>query len=175
LSAGVIAATIMTSTVAGAQNLEVKRYNPSEWTKPFFTEIVTVNGPGKTIYLAGIGAEDEKSAVGSLPSILHLGNAYEQCRYAYDKIKRALATHGASLADAVKQVVYVTDVRYQSDVLNAELATRYAAYVLLRARATWCMGGVELRAQGCGRTAMRRRARLQWQRSPRAGDGNTSP
>ena len=35
---------------------------------------------------------------------------------AYDKIKRALATHGASLADAVKQVVYVTDVRYQSDV-----------------------------------------------------------
>src|SRR5262245_6139405 len=54
--------------------------------------------------------------VGSLPSILHLGNAYERCRYAYDKIKRALATHGASLADAVKQVVYVTDVRYQSDV-----------------------------------------------------------
>jgi enamine deaminase RidA (YjgF/YER057c/UK114 family) len=116
LSAGAIVATIMTSTVAGAQNLEVKRYNPSEWTKPFFTEIVTVNGPGKTIYLAGVGAEDEKSAVGSLPSILHLGNAYEQCRYAYDKIKRALATHGASLADAVKQVVYVTDVRYQSDV-----------------------------------------------------------
>jgi hypothetical protein len=66
LSAGAIVATIMTSTVAGAQNLEVKRYNPSEWTKPFFTEIVTVNGPGKTIYLAGIGAEDEKSAV-SLP------------------------------------------------------------------------------------------------------------
>jgi 2-iminobutanoate/2-iminopropanoate deaminase len=116
LSAGAIVATIMTSTVAGAQNLEVKRYNPSEWTKPFFTEIVTVNGPGKTIYLAGIGAEDEKSAVGSLPSILHLGNAYDQCRYAYDKIKRTLATHGASLADAVKQVVYVTDVRYQSDV-----------------------------------------------------------
>jgi 2-iminobutanoate/2-iminopropanoate deaminase len=82
----------------------------------FFTEIVTVNGPGKTIYLAGVGAEDEKSAVGSLPSILHLGNAYEQCRYAYDKIKRALAAHGASLADAVKQVVYVTDVRYQSGV-----------------------------------------------------------
>jgi 2-iminobutanoate/2-iminopropanoate deaminase len=116
LFAGAIAATIMTSTVARAQNLEVKRYNPSEWTKPFFTEIVTVNGPGKTIYLAGVGAEDEKSAVGSLPSILHLGNAYAQCRYAYDKIMRALAAHGASLADAVKQVVYVTDVRYQADV-----------------------------------------------------------
>ena len=69
LFAGAVAATIMASTVARAQNLEVKRYNPSEWTKTFFTEIVTVNGPGKTIYLAGVGAEDEKSAVGSLPSI----------------------------------------------------------------------------------------------------------
>jgi len=116
LFAGAIAATMLTSTVASAQNLEVKRYNPSPWTKTFFTEIVTVNGPGKTIYLAGVGAEDEKGAVGSLPPILHLGNPYEQCRYAYDKIKRALATHGASLADAVKQVVYVTDVRYQSEV-----------------------------------------------------------
>jgi hypothetical protein len=37
------------ATAASAQNLEVKRYNPSEWTKGRFTEIVTVNGPGKTI------------------------------------------------------------------------------------------------------------------------------
>jgi len=78
LFAGAIAATMLTSTVASAQNLEVKRYNPSPWTKTFFTEIVTVNGPGKTIYLAGVGAEDEKGAVGSLPPILHLGNPYEQ-------------------------------------------------------------------------------------------------
>ena len=42
-----------------AQGLEVRRYNPSEWTKGRFSEVVTVNGPGKTIYLAGIGAEDE--------------------------------------------------------------------------------------------------------------------
>ena len=47
LFAGAIAATVMTSTVATAQNLEVKRYNPSEWTKTFFTEIITVNGPGE--------------------------------------------------------------------------------------------------------------------------------
>src|SRR6478672_9617568 len=83
LFAGAIAATIMTSTVASAQSFEVKRYNPSPWTKTFFTEIVTVNGPGKSIYLAGVGAEDENGPVGSLPPILHLGNAYEQCRYAY--------------------------------------------------------------------------------------------
>ena len=99
-----------------AQTLEVKRYNPAEWTKGFFTELITVNGPGKTLYIGGIGAEDEKSPGGALPIIRHMGNPYEQCRYAYDKMKRLLATHGATLADVVKQVVYVTDVRYQADV-----------------------------------------------------------
>jgi 2-iminobutanoate/2-iminopropanoate deaminase len=116
LSAMSFAAIVMTSAVAKSQGLEVKRYNPSEWTKGRFTEVVTVNGPGKTIYLAGVGAEDEKAPAGASAPILHLGNPYEQCRYAYDKIKRLLATHGASLADAVKQVVYVTDVRYQAEV-----------------------------------------------------------
>src|SRR4029077_4722894 len=81
-------------TSAMAQNLEVKRYNPSEWTKGRFSEIVTVNGPGKTIYLAGIGAEEENGPAGASAPILHPGSPYEQCRYAYDKIKRLLAAHG---------------------------------------------------------------------------------
>jgi 2-iminobutanoate/2-iminopropanoate deaminase len=101
---------------AMAQNLEVKRYNPSEWTKGVFTEIITVNGPGKTIYLAGVGAVDESAPAGAFAPIRHLGDPYEQCRYAYDKIKRALAAHGGTLADVVKQVVYVTDIRYQAPV-----------------------------------------------------------
>ena len=99
---------------AAAQQLEVKRYNPSPWTKGRFSEVVTVNGPGKTIYLAGIGAEDEKAPEGSNAQTLHVGDPYAQCRYAYDKIKRLLATHGGTLADVVKQTVYVTDVRYQA-------------------------------------------------------------
>ncbi len=66
LFACAIAATIITPTIASAQNFEVNRYNPSPWTKTFFTEIVTVNAPGKTIYLAGVGAEDENAAVGNL-------------------------------------------------------------------------------------------------------------
>jgi enamine deaminase RidA (YjgF/YER057c/UK114 family) len=108
-----VTATIAAQTAALAQGLEVKgldvkRYNPSEWTKGRFSEVVTVTGPGKTIYLAGVGAEDENAPAGASAPIRHLGNPYEQCRYAYDKIKRLLATHGASLADAVKQVVYVT-------------------------------------------------------------------
>jgi enamine deaminase RidA (YjgF/YER057c/UK114 family) len=112
----VMLAILATHAAALAQGLEVRRYNPSEWTKGRFSEVVTVNGPGKTIFLAGVGAEDETAPAGASAPIRHLGNPYEQCRYAYDKIKRLLATHGASLADAVKQVVYVTDVRYQADV-----------------------------------------------------------
>ncbi len=40
-----IAASLALFASAMAQNLEVKRYNPSEWTKGRFSEIVTVNGP----------------------------------------------------------------------------------------------------------------------------------
>ena len=116
LSAFAAIAMLVGQAATSAQTLEVKRYNPSEWTKRRFTEIVTVNGPGKTIYLAGVGAEDEKAPAGQSAPILHPGNPYEQCRYAYDKIKRNLASQGATLADVVKQVVYVTDVRFQADV-----------------------------------------------------------
>ena len=71
-----------------------------------------MNGPGKTIYLAGIGAEEENSPPNSLATVRHLGNVYDQCKYAYDKIRRALASQGATLADAVKQVTYITDIRF---------------------------------------------------------------
>jgi 2-iminobutanoate/2-iminopropanoate deaminase len=110
-----VLATLIAQT-ALAQPLEIKRYNPSEWTKGRFSEVVTVTGPGKMIYLAVVGAEDENGPTGQSAPILHLGKPYEQCVYAYDKIKRLLATHGATLADVVKQVVYVTDIRYQADV-----------------------------------------------------------
>ena len=109
-------ATAATLPSALGQGLEVKRFNPSEWTKGRFTEMVTVNGPGKTIYLAGVGAEDETSPAGQSASIRHIGDAYQQCLYAYDKIKRLLGSQGATLADVVKQVVYVIDIRYQAPV-----------------------------------------------------------
>src|SRR5258707_9619037 len=111
----VVLATIAAQVAALAQNLDVKRYNPSEWTKGRFSEVVTVTVPGKTIYLAGVGSEDENAPAGASAPIRHLGDPYQQCRYAYDKIKLLLATLGVSLADAVKQFVYVTDVRIQAD------------------------------------------------------------
>ena len=140
-----IVATVVGQTAVMAQRLEVRRYNPSEWTKGRFSEVVTVNGPGKTIYLAGVGAEDETGAAGASAPIRHLGNPYEQCRYAYDKIKRLLAAHGATLADAVKQVVYVTDIRYQADVAKC----RREAYGRGRFRPTPSSSSARSRSRAC--------------------------
>ena len=99
-------------TAALAQTFEKKNYNYSEWTKGRFSEAVTVIGPGKMIFLAGVGAEDENGAPGT---ILHKGDFGAQCKYAYDKIKRALEKNGAGFGDVVKIVSYLTDMRHQAD------------------------------------------------------------
>ena len=116
LAALVVVSVAGVASTAAAQaapsSLEKKHYNYSEWTKGRFSEAVTVTGPGKTIYLAGVGAEDENGAAGT---ILHKGDFAAQCNYAYDKIKRLLEKHGATLGDVAKMVTYLTDVRYQPD------------------------------------------------------------
>src|SRR5689334_9242557 len=111
LAVGAIALAIMTSA-ASAQTLEKKNYTYSEWTKGRFSEAVTVTGPGKMIFLAGVGSEDENGKGGD---ILYKGDFTAQCKYAFDKIKRALEKNGATLGDIAKMVTYMTDVRYQPD------------------------------------------------------------
>ena len=95
--------------------IKIEKFNHSEWTKGIFSEAVTVTGIGnaKMVYLAGVGAEDENGARGT---IRHPGNFIEQCKYAYDKIKRVLAAHGAQLSDVVKITTYMTDLRYRLDM-----------------------------------------------------------
>ena len=80
------------------------------WSKNVFADSVTVTGNAKTIYLAGMGAEDENTG-----AILHQGDFLEQCRYAYAKIKKILAAQGATMSDIVKITTYVTDMRYRPD------------------------------------------------------------
>lgn len=94
-----------------ADTFEKKHYHHSEWTKGRFSEVVTVTGPGRLIFLAGIGAEDEVSGETRFP-----GDVRAQARMAYDKLRKVLALHGASLADVVKQVTYVTDIRFFEEV-----------------------------------------------------------
>ena len=91
---------------------EKHNYNYSEWTKGRFSEVVTVCGPGTMIFLAGVGAEDEGGTIGT---ILYRGDFWGQCRYAFDKVKRTLARHRATVADIVKIVAYVTDIRSAGD------------------------------------------------------------
>ncbi len=113
LAAAVVAgsATVLAQT---APMFEKKNYNYSEWAKGRFSEAVTVSfaGPAKMIFLAGVGAEDENGKPGD---IRHKDDFSAQCRYAYDKIKRALEKNGAGLGDVVKIVSYVTDMRFQAD------------------------------------------------------------
>lgn len=115
LTTAILAGTcLLLSASAQAQTAsgyEKKNYNYSEWTKGLFSEVVTVSRPGKMIFLAGVGAEDEGANRGV---IRHLGDFDGQCRYAYDEIKRLLAAHGASMNDVVKVVTYVTDIRNQA-------------------------------------------------------------
>lgn len=101
--------TAQAQTASGSSGgFEKKNFNYSEWTKGLFSEVVTVTHPGKMIFLAGVGAEDENGARGA---IRYLGDFAGQCHYAYDKIKRLLAAQGATMNDVVKIVTYVTDIR----------------------------------------------------------------
>jgi enamine deaminase RidA (YjgF/YER057c/UK114 family) len=87
-----------------------KQNNYGVWSKTSFADTVTIVGPAKTIYVAGMGAEDETTG-----TILHQGDFLEQCRYAYGKIKKILAGQGATMSDIVKITTYVTDMRYRPD------------------------------------------------------------
>jgi enamine deaminase RidA (YjgF/YER057c/UK114 family) len=88
---------------------EKRNYNYGRWTQGRFSEAVTVsfNGPAKMIFLAGIGAEHEDTG-----DFMHVGDFAAQLRYAYSKLKNVLAKNGATMADVVKQVTYVTDIRH---------------------------------------------------------------
>jgi 2-iminobutanoate/2-iminopropanoate deaminase len=113
-SLAAIAVCAATASAQTAPVFEKKNYNYSEWAKGRFSEAVTVSsaGPTKTIFLAGVGAEDEDGRPGD---IRHRDDFAAQCRYAYDKIRRALEKNGAGFGDVVKVVAYVTDMRHQPD------------------------------------------------------------
>ena len=92
--------------------IKIDKFTHSAWTQGIFSEAVTVTGIGnaKFVYLAGVGAEDENGPRGN---VRHHGSFLDQCRYAYDKIKRVLAHHGAGLRDVVKVTTYITDLRHR--------------------------------------------------------------
>jgi len=107
-------AVALLAAPARAQDIKIEKFNHSEWTKGIFSEAVTVTkiGNAKFVYLAGVGAEDENGKRGD---VRHHGDFLAQCKCSYDKIKRVLAHHGATLADVVKITTYMTDLRHRLD------------------------------------------------------------
>jgi 2-iminobutanoate/2-iminopropanoate deaminase len=119
-AATALVALTLIGTSAPAQTFDKKNFTYSEWTKGRFSEAVTVTGPGKMIFLAGVGGENENGQAGD---ILYKGDVAAQCKYAFDKIKRALEKNGAGLGDIVKMVTYLTDMRASADVGKCRLDT----------------------------------------------------
>jgi enamine deaminase RidA (YjgF/YER057c/UK114 family) len=112
--AGMMFALSAAASAQTAPAFEKKNYNYSEWAKGRFSEAVTVSfsGPAKMIFLAGVGAEEENGKPGDIRA---KDDFIAQCKYAYDKIKRALEKNGAGFGDIVKITSYLTDMRFQAD------------------------------------------------------------
>ena len=136
----VLTMTAMSQSQTGDTAYEKRSYNYAEWAKGRFSEVVTVRNAGKIIYLGGVGAEDESSAQGGV--MRHLGNFGAQCRYAWDKIKRLLEKHGATVENIDKVVTYMTDVRDFSEAGKCQTeafagATQPAGTVIVVTALVW--------------------------------------
>jgi 2-iminobutanoate/2-iminopropanoate deaminase len=70
-------------------------FNYSEWAKGKFSEVTSVTNARRSLYLAGVGSEDE--AARGAAKILYPGDMYAQCKYAWDK------TH-ADIDDVVRVI-----------------------------------------------------------------------
>ena len=110
IAAAILAAFIMpaASQQASPPAFEKKEFTHSAWTKGIFSEAVTVKGAGRFVFLAGVGSEDENGPRGN---IRHHNDLVAQCEYAFDKIKRVLAAHGANMNHVVKITSYLTDMK----------------------------------------------------------------
>ena len=106
-----VALLLMSATAVDAQSFEKKNFNYSKFATGAFSEVVTVTGPAKFIYLAGIGSEDEDDG-----SVRHKDDFLAQCRFAWEKVGKLLKEHAATVSDIVKATSYVTDIRYRDEM-----------------------------------------------------------
>jgi len=71
--------------------------------KPGYSHVVTVNGPGKTIYIAGQLARDAEG------NIVGPGDMRAQMEQTFQNLDKCLKAAGATWADVVKTNTFVTD------------------------------------------------------------------
>jgi 2-iminobutanoate/2-iminopropanoate deaminase len=97
-----------TAPQQSSSGYEKKEFTHSAWTRGIFSEAVVVKNPGRFVFLAGVGAEDENGPRGK---VRHHKDLVKQCEYAFDKIKRVLAAHGANMNHVVKITSYLTNMQ----------------------------------------------------------------
>ena len=77
--------------------------NPDTMQKPpGYTHVVEVTGPCRTVYFAGQLGIDKSGKMGA--------NAREQMEIAFENVKAALASVGASFEHVVKITNYIVDI-----------------------------------------------------------------
>jgi enamine deaminase RidA (YjgF/YER057c/UK114 family) len=85
--------------------------------KPAYSHVVTVNGPGKTVYIAGQLARDAEG------KIVGNGDMRAQLEQTFKNLDSCLKAAGASWADVVKTNTFVTD--YQEFAKHSDVRMRY--------------------------------------------------
>lgn len=88
--------------------------NPAHLPRPpTFSRAVVVTGPGRTIYVAGIGPVDEQGRVD------RAGDMARQADVCFAKLVTVLDAAGATAGDVVQLTVYVTDMAQMSHFHDA--------------------------------------------------------
>jgi len=85
--------------------------------QPAYTQVVTVSGTGKMIFVAGQLARDADG------NLVGKGDMRAQIRQIGENIKTCLEAAGATLADIVKTNTYVTD--YEEFSKHGDMRLRY--------------------------------------------------
>lgn len=81
---------------------QVQYINPDNLSKnPAFTQVVTVSGPGKTIYIGG------QDAVDGSGTIIGRGDVKGQVEQVFKNLQTALEASGAGLEHIVKWNIYL--------------------------------------------------------------------
>jgi enamine deaminase RidA (YjgF/YER057c/UK114 family) len=89
----------------GSPNMpyNIRFSNPDTMSKPpGYSHVVEVTGPGRTVYFAGQLGIDKSGKMGA--------NAREQMEIAFENVKAALASVGASFEHVVKLNNYIVDI-----------------------------------------------------------------
>ena len=85
--------------------------------KAAYSHVVTVTGPGKTVYVAGQLARDGEG------NIVGPGDMRAQMEQTFKNLDLCLKTAGAGWADVVKSNTYVTD--YEAFSQHSDVRMRY--------------------------------------------------